>query len=166
MHSRIHINDFIQCPFCKEGFPTASSVTIHLESGRCSTSGLNRNKINDIVRRLDRKNVITRPMLTMPSCDERVMIATERAWKGYFYECYLCSREFGTLQGLNAHIRSPVHEQNLYRCPKGSCGREYKLLSGLVQHVESESCGVMRFVQVQKQVRGGIRNMVGKMIAG
>jgi hypothetical protein len=38
------------------------------------------------------------------------------------------------------------------------------VLSGLVQHVESESCGVMRFAQVQNQARNGIQNMVGRLI--
>ena len=47
-----------------------------------------------------------------------------------------------------------------------SCRREYKLLSWLVQHVESESCGVMRFGMVQSQARCGIQNMVGRMITG
>jgi len=166
MHSRVHMGNSIQCPFCKEGFTTASGVTIHLESGRCTTSGLDRAKINDMVRRLDRNNVITRPLLTMPGYDSVEMIATERAWNGYSYECYLCTREFQTLHALNNHIKSPVHEQAIYRCPKASCGRQYKLLSGLIQHVESESCGVMRFNQVQQQARNGIQNMVGRMITG
>jgi hypothetical protein len=47
-----------------------------------------------------------------------------------------------------------------------SCRKEYKVLSGLVQHVESESCGVMRFGAVQNQARSGIQNMVGRMITG
>jgi len=102
----------------------------------------------------------------MPGYDSVETIATERAWNGYGYECYLCARQFPTLRRLNSHIESPVHEQDLYRCPKSSCGRTFKVLSGLVQHVESESCGVMRFMQVQQQARHGIQNMVGRMISG
>ncbi|PVH73861.1 hypothetical protein DL98DRAFT_395894, partial [Cadophora sp. DSE1049] len=75
--------------------------------------------------------------------------ATERSWNGQAYACYLCTRQFATLRSLNSHISSPVHEQHIYRCPGRGCGRNFKLLSGLIQHVESESCGVMRFVQVQ-----------------
>lgn len=164
LHSKIHVGSDIQCPWCKEGFTTASGVTIHLESGRCTASGLNRSKINSMVQQMDRNNIITRPMLTMPGYDSVEMIATERAWNGYCYECYLCSRGFGSLQALNQHMRSPAHEQNIYRCPKAACGRNYKLLSGLIQHVESESCGVMRFGQVQEQARNGIDEMVGRMI--
>lgn len=166
LRSKTHVGSSIECPFCKEGFTTASGVTIHLESGRCTASGLNRAKINDMVRRLDRNNVITRPLLTMPGYDKVETIATERAWNGYNYECYFCTRGFETLQALNQHIKSPVHEQAMYRCPKASCRRQYKVLSGLIQHVESESCGVMRFNQVQQQAKNGIQNMVGRMIAG
>jgi len=66
-------------------------------------------------------------------------MAIGRAWNGSGFECYLCHREFSSLNGLNCHIRSPVHEQALYKCPKASCGKNFKMLSGLVQHVESES---------------------------
>lgn len=117
-----------------------------------------------MIRRMDRNNVITKPMLMMPGYDNEEMIATERAWNGQYYECYLCDREFNTLPALNQHVRSPAHEQKIYHCPKRSCSREYKLLSGLVQHIESESCGLMRFAQVQQQAKNGIQNMFGRMI--
>lgn len=164
LRSRTHQGSNVECPFCKNSYTTASGLTIHLESATCS-SGLDRHKINDIVRRMDRNNVITRPMLTMPGHERASeMIATGRSWNGHAYECYLCDREFRALHHLNQHLKSPAHEQHIYRCPNGSCGRTYKLLSGLVMHVESESCGIMRFHQVQEQARGGIQNMVGRMI--
>jgi len=155
----------IQCPFCKNSYTTASGVTIHLESGTC-TSGLNRDKINTAIQNLDRNNVITRPMLTMPGYDRVETIATSRSWNGHSFECYLCHREFNSLKGLNQHIQSPAHEQPLYHCPNARCARPFKVLSGLVQHVESETCGFMRFMQVQQQARTGIENMVGRMITG
>lgn len=101
----------------------------------------------------------------MPGYTNVENIATERSWNGYGYECYLCHREFGSLTGLNQHLKSPAHEQNLYKCPNRACGREYKLLSGLVQHFESESCGVMKFSVVQQQARAGVNNMFGRMIS-
>ncbi|CZT03158.1 related to zinc finger protein [Rhynchosporium agropyri] len=165
-HSRTHVGSGMQCPFCKKSFATASGVTIHLESGSCSGCDLDRQKINNMVQRMDTNNVITRPMLTMPGYDNNVQdIATERSWNGRAYACYLCRRQFGTLRGLNAHINSPVHEQSIYRCPGRGCGRDYKILSGLVQHVESESCGLMRFAQVQQQARNGVQSFVGRMIS-
>ncbi|KAG4435412.1 hypothetical protein IFR05_009119 [Cadophora sp. M221] len=152
-------------PYCIPcSFATASGVTIHLESGTCSNSNLDRHKINHMVQRMDRNSVITRPMLTMPGYNNIQTIATERAWNGQAYECYLCPREFASLRALNSHMSSPVHEQNMYRCPGRGCGRTCGLLSALIQHVESESCGLMRFAQVQQQVRSGVESFVGKMI--
>ncbi|KAL2075249.1 hypothetical protein VTL71DRAFT_192 [Oculimacula yallundae] len=153
------------CIPCKRMFMNQNNLMqIHLESGSCTRCDLDRHKINDMVQRMDRNNVITRPMLEMPGYNNVQTIATERSWNGRAYECYLCPREFGTLRGLNAHISSPFHEQSMYRCPGRGCGRNYKLLSGLIQHVESESCGLMRFAQVQQQARNGVQSFVGKMI--
>ncbi|KAK9490191.1 hypothetical protein V1508DRAFT_285004 [Lipomyces doorenjongii] len=132
MRSKTHMGNSIQCPYCKRSFTTASGVTIHVESGTCS-SGINRTKINTLVRQLDRNNVITRPMLTMPGYDNVETIATELAWNGYGYQCYLCTKHFQTLHGLNNHLKSPVHQQNIYHCPKS----------------------------VQQQARSTIQNMMG-----
>ena len=75
------------------------------------------------------------------------MWATERAWNGLYYECYLCHRTFGSLDALNQHLDSPRHGDKLYHCPTGlrGCGAEFRTLSGFCQHVESEQCGVHRF---------------------
>ncbi|CAG8956434.1 hypothetical protein HYFRA_00003818 [Hymenoscyphus fraxineus] len=166
MRSRAHQGTNITCPWCKTSYVTASGLTIHLESGNCS-SGLDRHKINRQVQQLDRNNVITKPMITYPGYENSQTIATSRSWNGRAYECPLsCNREFNTLHGLNNHLKSPFHEQNIYRCPGRGCGREYKVLSGLVQHVESESCGVMRFSAVQHNARIGAQGMIGRMIQG
>ncbi|TGO48685.1 hypothetical protein BOTNAR_0464g00020 [Botryotinia narcissicola] len=143
-------------------YPTVSALIVHLESGRCP-SGSNRERINAAIRCLDKNHVITTPLMEY-SYPSFTNIATERSWNGFYYECSMCHRGFNTLQGLNGHLRSPVHDQRMYRCPGPSCGREFIVLSGLVQHVESESCGVMRFANVQKSASGGIDKMVRKMI--
>jgi hypothetical protein len=155
----------MKCPFCTLTFSTASGVTIHLESGTCA-SGIDRHQINTAIRNLDRDHHVTRPMLTLPGYDNIESFATERAFNGSAYECYLCSRAFRTLYSLNAHLQSPVHEQNLYHCPKPSCRREFKLLSSLIAHFESESCGLFRFAHVQQQAKHGVEAMVGRMIRG
>ncbi|KAJ8063419.1 hypothetical protein OCU04_008639 [Sclerotinia nivalis] len=160
--SKIHQGFGMKCPFCPTQYPTASALIIHLESGSCP-SGTNRQMINEQIRRLDRNHIITTRQIEYPSSSS-TSIATQRSWNGYRYECGLCSREFNTLQGLNGHLNSPVHEQKIYRCPGPRCAREFKLLSSLVQHVESETCGLMKFSNVQNTARGGINNMVGRMI--
>ncbi|TGO10716.1 hypothetical protein BTUL_0127g00150 [Botrytis tulipae] len=161
-HSKVHQGFPMKCPFCPTQYTTASALIIHLESGRCP-SGSNRERINAAIRHLDKNHVITTPLMEYSS-PSFTNIATERSWNGLCYECSMCHRGFNTLQGLNGHLRSPVHDQRMYRCPGPSCGREFIVLSGLVQHVESESCGVMRFANVQKSASGGIDKMVRKMI--
>lgn len=49
-------------------------------------------------------------------------------------------------------LNSPVHEQNLYHCPK--CNKQAKTLAALVSHFESERCGIMAFDMVQKNIEG------------
>lgn len=153
----------MKCPWCTRTFSTAAGVTIHLESGTCS-SGIDRHKINHTFRRLDCNNVITLPMLTMPGYDREETFATGQAWNGYAFECYICPREFSSLTALNQHLKSPAHEQDTYRCPKAGCARTYKSLSGLVQHFESQSCGFITFDKVQKEARNGVQNMFSMML--
>ena len=55
----------------------------------------------------------------------------------------MCGKGFSRLQSLNQHLASPAHQQNLYHCPR--CQRQFVALSGLVNHLESESCGAFRY---------------------
>ncbi|PQE28741.1 Zinc finger protein [Rutstroemia sp. NJR-2017a WRK4] len=110
-HSRAHVGSTLKCPFCSATSATASGVVIHLESGSCS-SGVNRQKINAEIRRLDQNHVITNRLLTYPS-SSTTTTATNRSWNGYAYECYLCSRQTASLDALNKHLNSPAHEQNV-----------------------------------------------------
>ncbi|MCJ1378153.1 hypothetical protein MMC17_001249 [Xylographa soralifera] len=107
--------------------------------------------INDQIRAHDRNHLITRRLLTYPDQNgqsgQTDTWATEAAWNGNFYACYFCPKQFGSLQGLNQHLKSPAHEQKMYHCPK--CATQFRLFSGLVQHVESESCGISRFWEVK-----------------
>jgi hypothetical protein len=76
--------------------------------------------------------------------------ASEQAWNCSAYEFYLCHRTFRELGALNAHLASPAHDgDDEFMCPK--CRRTYKLVSGLVQHMESEAYGIARFQQIDDQ---------------
>lgn len=77
---------------------------------------------------------------------------TNRAFNGSFWECYICHREFSTAAALSQHANSPVHKQKIYHCPNRSCEKEFTSLAGLFNHLESESCGFMRFEKVQRKV--------------
>ncbi|RAR15528.1 zinc finger protein [Stemphylium lycopersici] len=86
------------------------------------------------------------------ACSGTQDIATGATWNGFNHECYLCHRDFSTLQGLNQHLNSPAHSGKLYHCPNRSCAGQFVRLASLFNHLESESCNFVRFEKVQKHV--------------
>ncbi|QRV87649.1 C2H2 zinc finger [Ceratobasidium sp. AG-Ba] len=161
LKSSIHVPKTLACPGrgCTKKFSTPANLVLHLETNTC-VSGITRQSINRTVARLDRGGLITNPNRMITGTTESYQ-ATQRSWNGYNYECYLCHKEFGTLPGLNQHLASPVHEQNIYHCPKlgTGCNLQFRSLGHLFQHVENGSCGVRRF----KVVRDGIDGIMHGM---
>ncbi|KAK0500770.1 hypothetical protein EDD18DRAFT_1145785 [Armillaria luteobubalina] len=158
--SSIHMPKAFKCPAarCGEAFVSRSAVVLHLESGGC-ISGVDRATVNRYVRQYDKQNIITDPsrMLTGPGGvprDEIVYSANENAWNGYAYECYLCHKTAQSLRALNQHLASPRHQAKMYFCPLPSCEIKFTTLSALLQHIESEKCGVSRFEDVQRTLNG------------
>ncbi|KAJ3941993.1 uncharacterized protein N0V96_007478 [Colletotrichum fioriniae] len=113
---------------------------------------LDRDKLYQAVRARDPNGVICKKLLEWHASP--IYTATNRTYNYHIdaYECYLCHRAFSSLNGLNQHLNSPVHQQKLYHCPNHRCGREYTTLAAVINHLESESCGYMRFKAVQKNV--------------
>lgn len=54
------------------------------------------------------------------------------------HECDLCAKSCGTRAGAKLHTQSPVHDPRVFKCPE--CDDRFKVLSALVQHVESDRC--------------------------
>lgn len=59
---------------------------------------------------------------------------------GIPYACALCFKTFRNVVQLTAHMNSPVHDPDAFKCPGPKCGRQFALVSGLIQHLESGSC--------------------------
>ncbi|KAK7910882.1 hypothetical protein PG985_013363 [Apiospora marii] len=158
LRSRVHQGQNIQCPFCKNCWATAAGLTHHLESGSCpSATGANRDTLYQFVRSKDTGGVFTKNLIGYHGSSKYE--ANDQSYNPYRggYECYLCHRVFSSLHGLNQHLNSPIHQQALYHCPnRGSCGKEFKSLAAIINHLESESCGFTRFEKVQR----GIQNVV------
>ncbi|KAL8949097.1 MAG: hypothetical protein Q9222_004768 [Ikaeria aurantiellina] len=143
LKSSIHTGKNVKCPWCPNKFTNLTGVCLHLESGACS-SGVNRQKIDQYCREVDPSHVFTNKQIGWYNDQSTTSkLATNAAWDGSWYRCYLCQNGFRTLTSLNQHLGSPVHRQKIYHCPR--CQREYTVLSGLVNHLESESCGAFRF---------------------
>ncbi|KAK3936866.1 hypothetical protein QBC46DRAFT_394087 [Diplogelasinospora grovesii] len=157
LNSSTHRGTKICCPFCSGKYATATGLVHHLESGSCAGApNLNRDQIYRMVRSKDPSGMISKNLIgwTGSSTYE----ATDRAWNGSAWECYFCHRQFGQMNSLNQHLKSPTHQQALYHCPKASCRMEFKTLAAIINHFESETCGFTRFENVQ--------NRVGDMIKG
>lgn len=144
--SPVHRGLDFECPLCPKRFKTPSSIALHIESGTCHN--ISRAQVTAAVHAL---KIV--PTISVSRRIEGGTIrvvsyyATERAFNGTAYECYLCHRTFRTLGALNSHINSPTHDADEFKCPK--CKRKYKLVSGLMQHIESEVCGIARFQVVE-----------------
>ncbi|KAK1585442.1 uncharacterized protein LY79DRAFT_268288 [Colletotrichum navitas] len=152
LNSKIHRSGTIECQFCKKSCKTATGLVHHLEQGACPKAPLDRDKLYQAVRQRDPNGLISKKLLEWHGSP--TYKATERAYNSTVraYECYLCHRHFGALQSLDSHLNSTAHKQALYHCPSRNCGREYKTLAGVINHLESESCGFMRFESVQRNV--------------
>ncbi|KDQ53524.1 hypothetical protein JAAARDRAFT_61239 [Jaapia argillacea MUCL 33604] len=156
LRSSIHLGRTIKCPGCPKTFPTIAALSLHVEAGTCP-SGMNRPKLDQMVRQHDTEHLITDRLITYHPSDTIQTYATSAAWNGSAYQCYFCpphrqARQFRTLEALNQHLRSGVHEEKIYKCPGPECGARFVLFSAFVQHVESEKCGVMRFRAAQKVI--------------
>ncbi|EON98955.1 putative zinc finger protein [Phaeoacremonium minimum UCRPA7] len=147
LKSRAHLGQTIGCPFCSKAFTTATGLIHHLENGACpQASHIDRDSIYRFVRLKDPGGLISKNIIGWTGSEQYE--ASKKAWNGYGYECRLCHREFKALNSLNQHLNSPVHQQNLYHCPNAGCRQDFKNLAGIINHLESESCGFTRFDNV------------------
>lgn len=141
------------CPFCKVGFTSASGVSHHLETGSCPNArGMDRDSIYRELRRRDPNGSFTQNLIGWHGETNVQTIATDRSWNGQAFECFLCDKEFRQLSHLNQHLSSPAHAQKYYHCPKAGCAKEFVSLAAMFNHLESESCGFIRFEKVQQNV--------------
>lgn len=139
-----------RCPLCGGMFKFPSSIALHIESGACNN--ISRHQVTSAIHAL---NVIPRISLShriagpggLPGGTIVRYSANRQAFNGFAYECYFCHRTFCTLASLNAHLGSAAHDEDQFKCPR--CNKPFKLISGLIQHVESETCGAARFKQVE-----------------
>ncbi|PGH08534.1 hypothetical protein GX51_01053 [Blastomyces parvus] len=158
LRSKVHQGSNVSCPFCQTKYTTASGVAHHLERGACPRAPkLNRESILSEIRTRDPHGVITNKQIAWHEEEAEVTyLATDRAWNGRAWECYLCHATFKGRNALNSHVNSAVHKQKVYHCPNAGakCGRQYSTLGALFNHLESESCSFIRFDNVQRQVGG------------
>ncbi|KAF9805514.1 hypothetical protein IEO21_09012 [Rhodonia placenta] len=174
LKSSFHKERTVPCPGqgCTKLFLSGAGLVNHLESGACP-SRTTRHHVNKLAVRYDETNIVTNAsrLLTGPDGHMQpklpvVSIATSLSFNGTQFECFLCHRAFKTLGRLNEHLASPAHDDEIYKCPAlwDGCGAEFRTLSGLCQHVESETCGIRRFNRHMQNVISEVTTAVGKFI--
>lgn len=109
LNSRIHRGADMACPFCKGKFATATGVAHHVERGSCPQAAqINRDELYKFIRAKDPQGLISKKLIGWTGSSQYE--ASDRAWNGYAYECYLCHRDFSQLRGLNQHLNSPTRK--------------------------------------------------------
>ncbi|KAJ5579448.1 uncharacterized protein N7459_005433 [Penicillium hispanicum] len=124
---------------------------------------MNRETILRMVRRCDPGGMITNRQIKWYEEENVQYEATDYAFNGQLWECYLCHREFHQRKSLDQHLNSPTHQQKVYHCPnrQAHCSQEFVSLAALFNHLESEKCSFIRFdkvQQVQRQLTDSIWN--------
>ncbi|TFK75427.1 hypothetical protein BDN72DRAFT_892375 [Pluteus cervinus] len=154
--SAAHRDRSICCPLCGQGFKVPSSIPMHIESGACQ-EGITRHHVTaavhnmKIIPSISASRLLTGPTSSVYRMQPAISyIATEQAFTGTAFECYLCHKQFKQLRALNAHLDSAAHDDDEFKCPNRRCNKEFTLISALIQHIESEACGVARFRQVER----------------
>ncbi|KIL61132.1 hypothetical protein M378DRAFT_866856 [Amanita muscaria Koide BX008] len=153
--SPIHRQRNTSCFVCPSKFKTPSALAQHVESS-CRQLPFNRHHITAFVQSLDIASTISlrssiegslpvlqlsRPLITYQ--------ALPSSFNGSGYQCHICRKTFSVIQSLEAHLNSPVHDEDEFKCPK--CNTRFKLISGLVQHLESASCGLSNVTDVERR---------------
>ncbi|EEY19413.1 conserved hypothetical protein [Verticillium alfalfae VaMs.102] len=80
---------------------------------------------------------------------------TDRAYNNLInaWETDLCHQVFNLRSSLNQHLNSPAPQQALYHCPKHEMPQEVCNAGALFNRLESETCGAMRFDDVERHAQ-------------
>jgi hypothetical protein len=181
MASPCTIQENIPCPHCSKLFKTTSGVAHHLEAKRLK-------KVTETIVQWDVENQITDRVYTdrireVDSDDDEdtilvmkknpgleqilKVLATDESWndeeQAFICPVNGCESGFSRLRDLNNHLRSQKHraDPSTFRCPR--CLRRSGVVSALIQHLESKSCGLSETNQVN-QIYTGLHDMFKRLL--
>jgi hypothetical protein len=136
---------------CDKSFKSPSGTAHHLESN--THQHIHRHGVTavaqsmDIIPSISLNRRIAGDASTMTP--QTSYVATAASWNGTHFVCFLCQRGFKALPALNLHLNSAAHDADEFRCPNEKCGRQFTLVSGFVQHLESRACKLANIGQIQ-----------------
>ena len=147
-------------------FKTPSGMAMHLENGNCQKMKINRHQVTNAVHSMNLMPNISVATASIQAPTSTPMassflIATEASFNGHRhrYSCPIpdCSKDFRKLDALNHHLNSPAHDTDQFKCP--GCKKEFNLISGFVQHVESRTCTS----PISRQLEDNIDQLAGML---
>ncbi|KAH6910625.1 hypothetical protein BKA70DRAFT_1270977 [Coprinopsis sp. MPI-PUGE-AT-0042] len=138
------VNRHIPCRVkgCEGMFKSPSGVAHHLESN--VHQGIHRHTVTAVAQTMD--------IVPEISLNKRDALDASTITPLISYEAKDTSyngKHFRPLASLHAHLNSAAHDDDEFKCPQEKCGRQFTLISALIQHVESETCGLTDMVQIQ-----------------
>ncbi|KAH9477396.1 hypothetical protein JR316_0009609 [Psilocybe cubensis] len=140
----------MKCVFCTDLFKSPSGISQHIEAG---VHEFHRHHVTAAIKSMGVVPQITIQDYTNSATPPPVpaittYVATAAAFNGSAYACFLCEATFKSLPALNSHLNSAAHDAAEFKCPNVKCGREFTLISGLIQHLESKCCGLAPLVEI------------------
>ena len=140
-------------------------MAMHLENGDCKNKKINRHQVTHAVRSMNlTPNICVAGASSIQApapmvMDGSVLIATQASFTGSQYVCPFpdCNKRFPKLERLNRHLDSPAHDASQFKCP--GCSKEFKLISGFVQHIESRTCAS----STSRQLEDHVDRLAGKL---
>lgn len=133
----------IRCPFgctSSKEFISVAALAAHIEANGCSE--ITRRQFNELAYGLDPGGAILvrHPGPSGNLTRNQIRRNLQRARRGSVWKCAYCRNhaEFPDLDALKAHLKSPAHDVEMYRCSK--CDARFKTLSGLGSHVSTTKC--------------------------
>lgn len=152
LRSEPHRDRNVRCPGsgCAKAFIDHAYLFLHFETGTCP-SGITRADVDECAVEVDTHSVATDPGRLVRHPDgSYAKPATPRYAippAGAPYACPVCAQTFGSRGRLRAHLKSPVHDARIYRCPAavaGECKGRFSTFSALLQHAVGRGCGLSR----------------------
>ena len=127
----------IECWGCDQLFSRYSTLLAHLEAQKCVVTRLQLDKLS--VACPASKDFVVPGQENYLRYGRRNKYKAKAIFRGSDFYCSRCEeRQFTTAAGLISHVDSSYHDPHAYRCP--NCLVEFADLSGLLTHVESQSC--------------------------
>ncbi|KAH6910624.1 hypothetical protein BKA70DRAFT_89249 [Coprinopsis sp. MPI-PUGE-AT-0042] len=157
-HTHVDEDRHIPCRVkgCDGMFKSPSGVAHHLESN--THPEIHRHTVTAVAQTLgivpeislNKRDALDASTITPLA----IYDATEDSFDGQHFQCHICPKKFSTLAALHAHLNSPAHDDNEFKCPKEGCNRKFILISALVQHIESKTCGLTNMIEIQQWFDG------------